>query len=338
MVKSTEYNKNMILQIRTKDNLETLLQQGKSASWIIAEWRVKEIKKVEIYQFDGKRVLKAEFDSEKSTWTESNRLIVAFNGGIIKEADMDWNGQNPIQYQNEHFNTPKSETTNNELNNSFNIQISIPTSDLQKIEHLYKNNDSSLSAFLKELCDKHSFEYGGLIYSSSYSDIFDALSQTSNHFPLVQTETSIVLEEIRRSSDSENEKWHKAIQSISFALGSHGGKLISTLTPTGGSDFCFLAFSESAYVTAITILYHFNETINNASGWYGDFIMDYEKSYAEFLEQHNKLPNSTIKSLEFELNDGPFGITCNSNVSVLNIDSEIHHAALTGMLLAKPYC
>jgi len=88
----------MILQIRTKDNLETLLQNGNSPAWVIAEWRVKQIKQVEIYQFDGKRVLKADFDATNSSRTESDRLVVAFNDGVIEESDMEWEGQNPIRY------------------------------------------------------------------------------------------------------------------------------------------------------------------------------------------------------------------------------------------------
>jgi hypothetical protein len=94
----------MILQVRTKDNLETLLQNGNSPAWVIAEWRVKQIKQVEIYQFDGKRVIKADFDATNSYRTESERLVVAFVNGWIEESDMEWEGQNPIRY-----NTKSSE-------------------------------------------------------------------------------------------------------------------------------------------------------------------------------------------------------------------------------------
>ena len=88
----------MILQIRTKDNLEELLRFGCSPSWVIADYRVKSIKSVEIYQFDGKRVLKADFDSSLSKITESGRLIVGFSKGIIEECEYKWIGQNPIKY------------------------------------------------------------------------------------------------------------------------------------------------------------------------------------------------------------------------------------------------
>lgn len=88
----------MILQIRTKDNLEDLLRHGNSPSWVVSEGKVNDIEKVEIYQFDGKRVLKADFDKSLSSRTESGRLIVAFSNGTIEECEHKWIGQNPIKY------------------------------------------------------------------------------------------------------------------------------------------------------------------------------------------------------------------------------------------------
>lgn len=88
----------MILQIRTKDNLEDLLRHGNSPSWVVSEGKVNDIEKVEIYQFDGKRVLKANFDKFLSSRTESGRLIVAFSNGKIEECKYRWIGQNPIKY------------------------------------------------------------------------------------------------------------------------------------------------------------------------------------------------------------------------------------------------
>lgn len=88
----------MILQIRTKDNLEDLLRHGNSPSWVVSEGKVNDIEKVEIYQFDGKRVLKAGFDKSLSSRTESGRLIVAFSNGKIEECEYKWIGQNPIKY------------------------------------------------------------------------------------------------------------------------------------------------------------------------------------------------------------------------------------------------
>jgi len=88
----------MILQIRTKDNLDDLLRHGTSPSWVISEGKIKSIEKVEIFQFDGKKVLKADFKADLSRRTESGRLIVAFSNGTIEECEHKWIGQNPIKY------------------------------------------------------------------------------------------------------------------------------------------------------------------------------------------------------------------------------------------------
>ena len=63
----------MILKIRTKDNLEELVRHRNSPSWVIAEYRENQIKKVEIYQFDGKKVLKADFDLIRSSCANHQR-------------------------------------------------------------------------------------------------------------------------------------------------------------------------------------------------------------------------------------------------------------------------
>lgn len=89
----------MILRIRTNDDLDKLLKEGKSAAWVVANDKEKEIKQVEIYQFDGKRVLKGVYELKKSTRRkEDNRLIVAFKNGAIQSANLKWKGQNPINY------------------------------------------------------------------------------------------------------------------------------------------------------------------------------------------------------------------------------------------------
>jgi hypothetical protein len=97
----------MILKIRTKDNLEELVRHRNSPSWVIAEYRENQIKKVEIYQFDGKKVLKADFDLIRSSRTEDNRLIVAFSNAIIEDTNYTWVGQNPINYEDINSNMEK---------------------------------------------------------------------------------------------------------------------------------------------------------------------------------------------------------------------------------------
>ena len=88
----------MILQIRTQDNLEELLRNGNSYAWTISDNEVRQLKQVEIYQFDGKRVLKADFDSVRSRRTNNSRLIIAFNNRKIEESDHKWLGDSPVKY------------------------------------------------------------------------------------------------------------------------------------------------------------------------------------------------------------------------------------------------
>lgn len=88
----------MKLQIRTKDNLEDLLRHRNSPSWVISESRIHQIEEVEIYQFDGKKVIKGTFDIDNSSRTESGRLIVAFKNAHIEDCAHKWIGQNPIKY------------------------------------------------------------------------------------------------------------------------------------------------------------------------------------------------------------------------------------------------
>lgn len=93
----------MILQIRTKDNLEELLKHFNSPAWIIAEAREKDIQQVEIFQFDGKRVLKGDFDKDHSFRTTEGRLVVVFQNGKIEDADHKWIGQNSVKYNDSNI-------------------------------------------------------------------------------------------------------------------------------------------------------------------------------------------------------------------------------------------
>ena len=325
----------MILQIRTKDNLETLLQNGNSPAWVIAEWRVKQIKQVEIYQFDGKRVLKADFDATNSSRTESDRLVVAFNDGVIEESDIEWEGQNPVHYKNNNSDNIILQEDDKATNISINNLTLTPLSDLQKIEELFLNNDNSLPEFLKEIIEKYNFDYKGWVYSGSYEDIFDEYEKLKNNFPSLQY---VSIEEIKSSDLSNNEKWFKLVKVISDVPAKSGGKLISTLSPSGGSDYCGLIFTDTNLIPAFTILYHFQETLNNASGCFDEFIEDYNIDYVSFLENNNADLNTKINSLEYTASQGPFGISIESNVRLLNITNEIYDLALFGMNAAKRYC
>jgi len=102
----------MILKIRTKDNLQELIRHGNSPSWVISESKIQHIKNVEIYQFDGKKVIKGKFDITKSSRTESGRLIVGFNEATIEDSNYKWIGQNPIKYESIEDNVIEFEENN----------------------------------------------------------------------------------------------------------------------------------------------------------------------------------------------------------------------------------
>lgn len=92
----------MILQLRTKDDLEKIKSEGKSASWVISHWNEERIKKVEIYSFDGKAVLKGDFDRSKST-RNGKRLTVGLKGcNLVNGIEYNWIGQNPVRFINSH--------------------------------------------------------------------------------------------------------------------------------------------------------------------------------------------------------------------------------------------
>ena len=103
----------MILQIRTKDNLADLKRHGNSPSWVISESRINLIESVEIYQFDGKRVLKGIFNKNNSYRNADGRLVVAFSNGIIEDCDFKWIGQNPIKYNSVNTAVNKTDSINN---------------------------------------------------------------------------------------------------------------------------------------------------------------------------------------------------------------------------------
>lgn len=92
----------MIVRIRTNDDLKQLLKQGFSDSWRISKNRLNDIKKVEIYNFEGTQCLKGDFSLSNSKWVkddkDNDRLVVAFTNATIEKANYKWVGQNPIKY------------------------------------------------------------------------------------------------------------------------------------------------------------------------------------------------------------------------------------------------
>jgi serine/threonine protein kinase len=97
-------NSKYILRLRTKDNLDQILKDGKSPAWKVAESKESDIENVEVYNWDGTKVVKGIFDA-KSSYREPDengylRLIVVFTNGSLEAVNppLEWNGQNPVQY------------------------------------------------------------------------------------------------------------------------------------------------------------------------------------------------------------------------------------------------
>jgi len=88
----------MKLLLRTKKDLRTILKDGKSPAWRIAEARVSKITEVNIVDFEGKQMITAEFDLEGSFRNSENKLVVYFKNASIVLCDIVWKGQNSVNY------------------------------------------------------------------------------------------------------------------------------------------------------------------------------------------------------------------------------------------------
>jgi hypothetical protein len=216
---------------------------------------------------------------------------------------------------------------------------SIPIADLQKIEELYRNNDSGLPIFLKEIIDKYGFDFKGWILTSSYGCIFENFENIKGLFPAL-AEVNEEIMSIKNGNLFYVEKHFKAFQVISNALNTSGGRLISTLIPEGGSDRSYLCLADSHLITPIILLYHFNETMNIAPNYasFNEYIEIYDVSYEDFIAA-NGFPGKTniIDVVEYTVEESPFGTVCPNNLNALNIDKEYFNVALAGMKSVKAF-
>ncbi len=219
---------------------------------------------------------------------------------------------------------------------SGNFPSSIPLADLMKISTYYETNDKYLPLFLKEILVKYGFDYGGLMDCEDYYNIFDEVDNLRGHFPELNEDVYGDIINLKNTELNDAEKWYQTLAILSKALSDSGGKLMATLSPSGGSDMCFLLFSESKFDIPIVLLYHFNRTdlcCSGAKEYFEEFFEEYNKDYKTFLVEKNRISNSTIDELVFEIN-GNYGY---GNEKVLGVDETVHNAALTGLKMAKDY-
>lgn len=89
----------MKIQIRTKEDLAKLLNEGVSAAWRINKERLNKITDVEIYNFSGNARIVGTFDRDNTKVLDNGRVAVAFTNAEIEPCDFKWVGQNPIKYK-----------------------------------------------------------------------------------------------------------------------------------------------------------------------------------------------------------------------------------------------
>jgi hypothetical protein len=88
----------LIIQVRTEDNLLSLLQAHKSGDWVVAQGKEQEITHVEIVNFDGTQKIEGTFDGENSFRLDNGRLVIAFKDACIRNCSVSFEGRNPVGY------------------------------------------------------------------------------------------------------------------------------------------------------------------------------------------------------------------------------------------------
>lgn len=288
----------MILQIRTKDNLEELLKQGNSPAWVIAESRVPEIQSVEIYQFDGKRVLKAEFDAANSTRTESDRLVVAFKNGVIEDADMDWNGQNPVRYKD----VETAETGRSVLSSIIGKENAERLINLYNSDKQFYQQDGFDFEWLNGIASK---AYKNLIISGSFWRSYDIIEHIkeeafSNKLTTV-TDNSSLIDQVKKvenkfvliadeqSKNSEREKYDNIcahlfcqyIDKINNVFNENGLRIQRTIEPEGGDSFDLIFYFNSEPSDIVNFLIGYHHATEVYPGWWEGSLDIYLKNDRE---------------------------------------------------------
>jgi hypothetical protein len=90
----------LTVRVRTKKDLTQLLKQGGSGWWTIASHRDANLAQIEVYNWDGSLVIKAEYDSQISKRNENNKLYLGFKNAKIETVNppLKWQGRNPVNY------------------------------------------------------------------------------------------------------------------------------------------------------------------------------------------------------------------------------------------------
>lgn len=94
----------LTVRVRTKDDLIQLLQQGGSGWWKLDKFREENLTNIEVYNWDGSLVIKAEYEAQISQRNENNRLYLGFKNAKIETVNppLKWQGRNPVNYVEEN--------------------------------------------------------------------------------------------------------------------------------------------------------------------------------------------------------------------------------------------
>jgi hypothetical protein len=332
----------MILKIRTRDHLETLLEQSYTAAWVIADNKIDQITEVWIYQFDGKRLLKSIFDKTNSYRNNQKRLVVAFKNASIENIDYKWQGQNPIKYSLPVSNLKPTSSAHQEPNNWL-IENPI-INELSDFQTPIIDKHDLLGETLKRINSNLNIQsFPGYILITTPEEIFDELSSKSYSLFLDPSKFNDDLKIIQSEHSDDNRlKMLKALDLTINTLHSQGGQVYTLLTPNWGSDNVFICMPDEKYHDEIILLAHFNETLNSAEGWYEQFMEDFPDSFDKYLETKSHATESIMhgtSDLHFEIIEDPFfGKTINSNFRLLGWSESYYSVAIAGMSAAKKYC
>lgn len=211
----------MILRIRTKDDLSTLLRHGNSPAWNVAEWRIEKIESVEIYQFDGKKVLKGKFERDNSFRNKNGRLVVAFTNAAIEDSNFVWNGQNSIKYVSNEYESIDDNNHSGEVGIYTGLII-----DGDQVEECYSQNErpdiivmgtfDKNSGFVGQIqtnwCDKYPTDHliiegKSAIDSGGFAEDEDGVNLwnlVNDRFPLLQAKIEDYYEYFEMDEDEEH--------------------------------------------------------------------------------------------------------------------------------------
>ena len=164
----------MKIQIRTKEDLAKLLNEGVSAAWRINKERLNKITDVEIYNFSGNARIVGAFDRDNTKVLDNGRVAVAFTNAEIEPCDFKWVGQNPIKYKsgnNEEVEFMEDEDDTSDVND-----IDVSNQSLYEVCANYSDKKPELATLLKEVVFEKTIQ--GKNHNFNLRDVIGQVNRT----------------------------------------------------------------------------------------------------------------------------------------------------------------